>query len=345
MRIPSPFEIKNEFQLQCDSLAFINDSRAAAKQILNRKDPRLVLLVGPCSIHDPDMALEYGDRLKRLSAEIENFFIIMRLFLEKPRTRTGWKGIVYDPFLDKSNDIISGIKISRKLLLELTRQNIPTAAELLEPLIVPYFSDLFTWGLIGARTSASQPHRQMASGLPFPVGFKNDIHGELDVAISGILSSRIAHSYINIDESGRIASVRTRGNPLTHLVLRGSKSRSNYDSHSIDLALNDLQTNHLEPCLLIDCSHGNSGKDYQRQRMAFESVIQQICEGNHAIAGLMLESNIFSGNQVLGDDPSLLRYGVSITDSCMSWEETESLIRSADEKLSLRSISMSSVQK
>jgi 3-deoxy-7-phosphoheptulonate synthase len=313
---------------------FVLDARAQAEQILRRKIPRLALLVGPCSIHDPDLALEYGERLKKLSSEIENFFLIMRVFLEKPRTRAGWKGIVYDPHLDGSNDVVSGLKIARQLLLEMAKRKIPTATELLEPLVVPYFEDLITWGLIGARTSASQPHRQMASGLPFPVGFKNDIHGELDVAICGILSARMAHSFLHIDARGQIAAVQTEGNPLTHLVLRGSETRPNFDPHSVSAGLSALHVNHLEPSLLIDCSHGNSGKDHRRQHTAFESVIDQSLHGNDAIAGLMLESHLFAGKQAVGD--TQLRYGISITDSCIGWDETESLIRWADEKLSLR---------
>ena len=345
MHIPSPVEIRNEFPISDGARLFLADSRDSAKRILQREDPRLALLVGPCSIHNPVVALEYARKLKQLSLEVENLFLVMRLFLEKPRTRAGWKGLVYDPHLDGSDDIASGLRISRKLLLEMADLGVCCATELLEPLVVPYLEDLIAWGLIGARTSASQPHRQMASGLPFPVGFKNDIHGELDVAICGIVSSRMPHSYIGIDERGRIAGCKTSGNPLTHLVLRGSEIKSNFDPHSIAVGLSALLNNHLEPRVVVDCSHGNSGKDFRRQPIAFESVIQQAAEGNHAIAGLMIESHLFPGKQSLGDDPSLLRYGVSITDSCLGWDETASLIRWADEKLSCRAMSRSSVQK
>jgi 3-deoxy-7-phosphoheptulonate synthase len=334
MELPSPAQIKREFPLK-DS-GFIGASRAQAEQILRRTDQRLVVIVGPCSIHDPESAIEYARRLKKLKPEIDKtFFPIMRLFIEKPRTRLGWKGLLYDPHLDGSNDIAAGLRKSRELFLKIADLGVPCATELLEPIVAPYFDDLIVWGLIGARTSASQPHRQIASGLTFPIGFKNDFRGELDVAISGILTSRIPHSHIGINSMGHIASVQTPGNPLSHLVLRGSESHPNYDAASVAKALHTLREHRLEPRLLIDCSHGNCGKDHRRQRVVFESVMEQAAE-NKAIAGLMLESHLFAGKQPLGDDRSLLNYGVSITDPCLDWEETESL---------LRSMSISSVQK
>ena len=334
MELPSPSQIKQEYPLKSSGL--IANWRKSAKLILQRTDPRLVAIVGPCSVHDPESAIEYALRLKSISAEIEkNCFPIMRIFIEKPRTRLGWKGMLYDPHLDGTNDIAAGLRKSRELILRITEIGVPCATEILEPIIAPYFDDLIVWGLIGARTSASQPHRQVASGLAFPIGFKNDFRGELDVAISGILSSRIPHSHIGIDENGRITALNTRGNPLSHLVLRGSENGPNYDPTSVEKAVSELKNHRLEPRLLIDCSHGNCGKDHRRQRMVFESVIEQAAE-NKAIAGFMLESHLLPGKQPLGDDPSLLSYGVSITDPCLGWEETESL---------LRSMSISSVQK
>lgn len=343
--LPSPHQLKSEFPTHAPESNFIIGVRRDISAILRRADRRLALLVGPCSIHDPDEALEYASRLKKLSSKLKNFFPVMRLFFEKPRTRLGWKGILYDPFLDGSNDIAAGLRISRKMLLEITDKEIPCATELLEPLVAPYFDDLIAWGVIGARTSASQPHRQMASSLPFPVGFKNDVHGELDVAIAGILSSRTPHSFISIDLHGQIVGAQTLGNPLTHLILRGSVSEPNYDPQSVTKALEELQRHHLEPRLLIDCSHGNSKKDPERQKIAFRSVIEQILNGNEGIAGIMLESHLLSGKQRLGEDPSFLRYGVSITDACLGWEETEELLLWGDEQLSCRSISISSAQK
>lgn len=334
MELPSPAQIRNEYPLHARN--FIAAARNTAQKILERSDRRLVAIVGPCSIHDPESALEYARRLKKLTPEIsKTFFPIMRLFIEKPRTRLGWKGMLYDPHLDGSNDIATGLRKSRELFLEIAQLGVPCATEILEPIIAPYFDDLVVWGLIGARTSASQPHRQMASGLHFPIGFKNDFRGELDVAIAGILTSRIPHSYVGIDPKGHIAALQTEGNPLSHLVLRGSEKQSNYDAASIAKALEALREHRLEPRLIIDCSHGNCGKDHRRQRAVFESVMEQ-AEENKAIAGLMLESHLFEGKQPLGDDRSLLNYGVSITDPCLDWDETESL---------LRSMSISSVQK
>lgn len=331
--LPSPAALKQEYPLQCPD--FIAASRSTAKQILQRKDPRLALIVGPCSIHDPEAALEYAERLKKLKPEIEKtFFPIMRLFIEKPRTRVGWKGILYDPHLDGSHDITAGLRMSRDLILKIAEMGIPCATELLEPIVAPYFDDLVIWGFIGARTSASQPHRQMASGLNFPVGFKNDCYGEFEACVAGIGASRMAHSHIGIDATGKVAAIHTRGNPLTHLVLRGSETSPNYDPFSVEKAVRCLQQHRLEPRIMIDCSHGNCGKDHQKQQTAFESVMRQAAD-NPFLVGLMLESHLFSGKQPLGEDPSLLNYGVSITDPCLGWEETETL---------LRSMSISSVQ-
>jgi 3-deoxy-7-phosphoheptulonate synthase len=326
MELPSPAQIKNEFPLKARE--FIASARATAQAILQRSDPRLVAMVGPCSIHDTAAALEYARRLKQLIPAVEKtFYPIMRLFIEKPRTRLGWKGMLYDPHLDGSNDIVAGLRRSRELFLQIAEMGVPCATELLEPIVVPYFDDLITWGLVGARTSASQPHRQMASGLSFPVGFKNDCKGEIDAAIDSILAARIPHSHIGINSKGHVCAIRTKGNPLSHLVLRGSDRHPNYDAASLAKALDRLREHRLEPRLVIDCSHGNCGKDHRRQRLAFESIMEQAAS-NKAIAGIMLESHLFSGKQPLSDDRSLLHYGVSITDPCLDWEETEELLRS-----------------
>lgn len=323
MTLPTPAELKTEYPLSPEGMAFIAAARKTAKEILIRQDERKVAIVGPCSVHDPESILEYGKRLKKLSKEVEpHFFLVLRFFIEKSRTRLGWKGLLYDPGLDGSNDIASGLRLSRKLFIEMIEMGIPCATELLEPLVIPYFDDLIVWGMIGARTSASQPHRQMASGLPFPVGFKNGVHGELDVAISGILTSRLPHSHIGIDSNGKIASILSQGNPFTHLVLRGSEHQTNFDEASVAKAIRILQSQYLEPRLIIDCSHGNSGKDPQKQRIAFESVMEQ---KNPYIAGIMLESHLLRGKQSI--DCSPLQMGLSITDPCMGWEETEALLK------------------
>lgn len=344
MHILSPHELQSEFPLSQDRSAFIQSARRQAIATLHQKNNKIALLVGPCSIHDPNVALDYAHHLKTIFQKTQHFFPVMRIFLEKPRTHKGWKGLIYDPHLDGSNDICRGLCIARKLLLDLTELKIPCATELLEPLVLPYFEDLITWGMIGARTSASQPHRQLASSLPFPVGFKNGVHGELDIAIHGILTAQDSHTYLSIDPEGRICSKKTNGNPHAHLVLRGSEGATNYDPASIDAASQALISQNLNPHILIDCSHGNSKKDHRLQSKVFQSVIEQISEGNQSISGLMLESHLEEGKQPLGPFSSL-RYGVSITDSCIGWKETESLILWADETLSSCPISMSSVQK
>ena len=339
--LPSPATIKRELPLSGTACDFIKDARMKAEKIVKREEPLFALIVGPCSIHDPGSALEYALRLKKLSEDLSGaIFLVMRFFIEKPRTRLGWKGLMYDPFLDGSNNIEEGIRLSRKLLLEIAELKVPCASELLEPLAVEYLGDLISWGLVGARTSGSQPHRQLASGLPFPVGFKNGVNGEIDIAISALLSSRMPHSHISINEQGRISAVNTRGNPLTHIVLRGSNRQTNFDPEAIANASLQLSLHGLDPALLIDCGHGNCGRDHLRQKIAFQSVVKQIEEGNKNILGVMLESHLLEGNQPLLEDPFDLRYGVSITDPCLGWEETEELIRFADE-----AISMSSVQK
>ena len=320
----SPAEIERSLPLTSPIASFVQESRALSAKILRREDPRLALLLGPCSIHDEDEALEYGKQLKKLQEKVSSrFFLIMRVFVEKPRTRLGWKGMLYDPYLDGSNDLQEGVRRSRKLLLDLNELGIPCSTEFLEPLAAPYLADLITWGLIGARTTASQPHRQLASGLPFPVGFKNGIHGELDTPISGVLAARMPHAHFSIDREGKIASIQTTGNPLAHLVLRGSNQGPNCDASSIEKALRLLREHHLGEKLIVDCSHGNSGKDFHRQRWAFETVLSQ---DNPSIRGLMLESNLLAGKQPLSEELNQLHYGVSITDPCLSWQETEELI-------------------
>lgn len=326
MLLPTPRQIKTELPLTCpERIAFW---REEAINILEKRDPRLAIILGPCSIHDSESVLEYAHKLKSVKPEIEeNFFPIMRLFFEKPRTRLGWKGMLYDPHLNGTDDIESGIRKARKLILQIAELGIPCATELLEPLVLPYFDDLIVWGLIGARTAASQPHRQLASGLSFPTGFKNDCRGDLDVAIAGILASQIKHSHIGIDGSGHVSKIKTKGNPYCHLVLRGSDKKPNYDAHSIEIAIESLQNQRIDPRIVIDCSHGNCGKEHTKQKLVFESVVNQ-ARTNRAIRGIMLESHLLPGKQPLRDDPTLLSYGVSITDPCLGWDETEELLRS-----------------
>ena len=301
---------------------FIRSARLQAIQILEREDPRHVCVVGPCSIHDRTAALEYAERLGRLAQELKHpLFLVMRVFCEKPRTNAGWKGWLTDPDLDGTNDVVKGISATRDLLLALAEWEIPCAAEFLDPLAAPYYQDLITWGFIGARTVASQPHRQLASAFDFPIGFKNTIFGELDAAIKGILAARSPHCYLGIDDQGHAAAKWSSGNPHTHLVLRGSESRPNFDSVSIQTALEQLRQHRLEPRFLIDCSHGNSGKDHRRQQEVIEAILKDVPEG---FLGFMIESHLHEGKQVHLEH---LHYGLSITDSCISWSETEEILR------------------
>ncbi len=331
MSLLSPKELKNLLPLTGQDIAFISETRNIAKNIIKKKDKRIALLVGPCSIHDPTSALEYGQKLKSLS--LKTIFPIMRVFLEKPRTSVGWKGFLYDPHLDQSNYIEEGILRSRKLLLDLTQMQVPCVSEFLDPMTAPYFEDLMTWGIIGARTTSSQPHRLLASGLDFPVGFKNDLHGEIDTAINSILSTRLSHQRIGINEDGKVDTFLTLGNPWAHLVLRGSLHSTNYDQEHVLKAMNAMNAHHIPPSICIDCSHGNSQKNHTLQRKSFQSAIHQKLQGNLNLIGVMLESHLFEGKQSL-KKAKTLDYGVSITDACIGWKETESLIDWAEEMLS-----------
>lgn len=340
-QLPSPTALKRQFSLSLPQRNFIQAARRTASAILKREDNRLACIIGPCSIHEITGAVEYAKRLSCLSKEISrSLFLVMRVFCEKPRTKAGWKGMLYDPDLDGTWNVAKGLSQTRQLLLALADCEIPCAAEFLDPLAAPYYDDLITWGFIGARTAASQPHRQLASAFPFPIGFKNTIFGEIDVAINGILSARTEQIYLGIDNSGRAAAKRSRGNLHTHLVLRGSEERPNFDAASVQEAIRSLERYDLEPNLLIDCSHGNSGKDQRRQRLCFDAVLNQVKAGVNEIAGLMIESHLLEGKQPHG---KALHYGLSITDSCIGWEETEDLLLSAN--ATLCPMSISSVQK
>ncbi len=328
--LPSPEQIHQELPLPPKEQAFIAFARQQSQLIVQKKSPLLAGFIGPCSIHDSESAIDYALRLQKLSNELQDsWFLVMRAFIEKPRTQLGWKGFLYDPHLDGSNDLAEGIRRSRKLFLQLAQLRIPCACELLDPLIIDYFSDLISWGFIGARTSASPIHRQLASGMPFPVGFKNNTQGDVATAVSAALTSRAAHSHIGLDKQGRICSVDTPGNPWTHIVLRGSDAKPNFDPQSIAKAATLLKQNGLPSSLIVDCAHGNSKKNPLRQRDAFLSSMAQASEKDSPIIGVMMESHLFAGRQPLLKNPKHLSYGVSITDPCLHWEETETLLRMA----------------
>lgn len=332
--IPSPGEFKALLPVKQAQKEFIARTRQDIKYVLDGLDDRILLIVGPCSIHDIKAAKDYAERLKNLGKEISNTFLpVMRVYFEKPRTSIGWKGMLYDPHLDGSNDIASGMRLTRQLLLDLAELEVAAATEFLDPATPSYFGDLITWGCVGARTAASQTHRQIVSGLSLPVAFKNSTDGNIDIAINGVLASSMPHSYIGISDAGKTAIIHTNGNPSCHIVLRGGKNGSNYDPESIGNALNALKAANLPERLIIDCSHDNSDREHERQCTVFHSVINQIIEGNKNIRGLLLESHIFAGKQNLENDPSKLRYAVSLTDPCIDWATTESLLKFAHLKI------------
>ncbi len=302
-------------------------SRSTIQNLICGKDSRIALVFGPCSIHDLSSALEYARRFRALAEEIStNCFCVMRVYVEKPRTSTGWKGVVYDPHLDGSSDLQTGIFWARELFLTLTDLGIPIATEILHPLLSPFFSDLVSWGFIGARTSASQPHRELASFLPFPVGFKNSPDGNIQQAIQAMASTRQPHRFPSIGPQGQLTAVDSVGNPWTHVVLRGSSSGSNYDPATLSDTSQLLQASGFKHRILIDCSHDNCSKTFYKQKESFASVLHQICQGNPMVLGMMLESYLEEGSQFLTESPSSLHYGVSVTDPCLSWNETETLL-------------------
>lgn len=325
--LPSPSALKQELPAMPKHVEFVHESRYRIQRILDGEDPRMLLIVGPCSIHDITAAKEYAIKLHQLSSRIsKSFLVAMRAYFEKPRTTLGWKGMLHDPHLNGTNDICTGLRLSRELLLFLADLGMPAATEFLDPASPRFIGDLVSWACIGARTSESQIHRQFASGLPMPVAFKNSTSGNVDVAINGVLAATCPHAFPGIDDHGKIAVMQTKGNPYAHIALRGGESKPNYDAQSISLSLEHLKKAHLPQRLVIDCSHDNSCRKYEQQVHVFQSVIQQHIQGNTAIKGVALESNLFAGNQMPLLDNSRLQYAVSLTDPCMDWAMTENLI-------------------
>jgi 3-deoxy-7-phosphoheptulonate synthase len=333
-RLPPPDAIRAELPLSPRGAATVAAARETLVAILARRDPRLFVVVGPCSIHDVAAAHEYAERLLALAKRVErSLFLVMRVYFEKPRTTVGWKGLINDPDLDDSFHIEKGIRLARRLLLDLAELGLPTATEALDPIMPQYLAELVGWYAIGARTTESQTHREMASGLSAPVGFKNGTDGSLDVAINALQSVRHPHHFLGITPDGQLAVFRTRGNPNAHIVLRGGGGRTNYDSVSMALCEQALAKGGLPVNVVVDCSHGNSNKDPALQPLVAENCVNQIVEGNRSIVGLMLESHLHAGSQPIPADRSQLRYGVSITDACMDWQTTERLLRGMDERL------------
>ena len=333
--LTNPHDLKRDLPQTDKAKETVRCGRKAIKDILDGKDSRTMIIIGPCSIHDTKSAEEYATKLKELSNKVsDKFLIIMRTYFEKPRTSIGWKGFIYDPDLNGLNDINKGLHLSREILLHNAGIGLPSATEYLEAFTPQYNSDLISWAAIGARTVESPQHRQLASGLSMPVGFKNGTEGNIKVAINAMLSARERHSFLGINELGAPCIVNTSGNPYTHLVLRGGDRSTNYDEKNVKEAQTLLKAHQLSPKLMIDCNHGNSKKDHGQQVLVFKNIIQQIKDGNKGIIGIMIESNLNSGNQPIpkdldGFDSTKLEYGTSVTDACIDWETTESLLLDA----------------
>ncbi|MGQ0286203.1 3-deoxy-7-phosphoheptulonate synthase [Pasteurellaceae bacterium 22721_9_1] len=323
----TPAELKQKLPLPQNLRSQIENHRRDISNIIHKKDPRLLVVIGPCSVHDPIAALDYAKRLKALSDELKDqLYIVMRVYFEKPRTTVGWKGLINDPKIDGSFDVEHGLHIARQLLLELVEMGLPLATEALDPMTPQYLADLFSWSAIGARTTESQTHRELASGLSMAVGFKNGTDGSLDIAINALKSASAGHSFIGINQQGQVNLLHTEGNPDGHVILRGGKT-PNYEAEFVKQCEEALEKAGLPSAIMIDCSHGNSNKDYRRQPLVAENALQQIVEGNSSIIGLMLESHINAGNQSADQPVANMQYGVSITDACIDWQTTDQLLR------------------
>ncbi|PSW08019.1 3-deoxy-7-phosphoheptulonate synthase [Photobacterium rosenbergii] len=329
----TPQELRSKLPVSDNALNFIRESRQTIADIIHKRDHRLLVVCGPCSIHDVEAAKDYAVKLKALSEELsDQLYIVMRVYFEKPRTTVGWKGLINDPHLDGSFEVEEGLHIGRQLLIDLVEMGIPLATEALDPISPQYLGDLFSWAAIGARTTESQTHREMASGLSMPVGFKNGTDGSLGTAINAMQAAASGHRFMGINRDGQVALLNTQGNPDGHVILRGGK-QTNYDSVSVTECENEMNAAGLSPSLMVDCSHANSRKDYRRQPLVAEDVIHQIREGNKSIIGLMLESHINEGNQSADLPRGEMAYGVSITDACINWESTDTLLRHTHQEL------------
>ena len=332
--LPTPNEIKALLPLNGSAERTVLKFRGEVENILDGKDSRQFVVVGPCSIHHIDSAIDYARRLRRLADKVsDKLLLIMRVYFEKPRTTVGWKGLINDPDMDDSFHVEKGLKLARRLLIEIAEMDLPAATEALDPIVPQYISDLITWSAIGARTIESQTHREMASGLSMPVGLKNGTNGNIGVALNALKAARGSHSILGINATGQVSVFRTSGNPYGHIILRGGGGGTNYESEKIRAVEKQIEDAGLPPRLVIDCSHGNSNKDHTRQGGVFGEIIDQVRTGNRSIVGTMLESHLNPGNQPIAPSIEALEYGVSITDKCMGWEETEALLMDAYHRL------------
>ncbi len=330
--LPPPSALHEEIPASAAATATVNQARRALEAILDGRDPRLLVVVGPCSIHDPVAAMEYARRLKELADELAGqLLLVMRVYFEKPRTTVGWKGLINDPRMDDSFCIEEGMRLGRQLLVDINALGLPCGTEALDPITPQYLGDLIAWSAIGARTTESQTHREMASGLSSPVGFKNGTDGNLEVAINAMLSASQPHAFLGINGEGQVAVTHTTGNPYGHLILRGG-AVPNYDSVAVAQASAALEAAKLPVNIVVDCSHANSRKNHALQTLVLKDVVHQVLDGTRAIKGVMLESNLFEGNQKLTRAQDL-RYGVSITDACLGWDTTAACLREAAARL------------
>lgn len=324
----TPAKLKAEYSITEKGSETVFESRKTINEILSGQDKRMLAIVGPCSIHNPESALEYAKKLLQLKNQYsEQMYIVMRVYFEKPRTTIGWRGLIIDPDLDGSYNINNGFRRARKLLVQITDMGLPTASEMLDPIIPQFISDLISWASVGARTTESQTHRNMASGLSMPVGFKNGTDGSIQTAVDALQSAMHPHSFMGIDEEGRTCILNTSGNPSSHLILRGGKHGPNYYEEYVEAAEELMKKAKINPALLIDCSHANSGKTPQKQLRVLRSIMDQRRRHAHIIKGFMIESNLFEGNQAIPDNMDNLSYGVSITDGCVGWESTEEMLQ------------------
>ena len=334
--LPTPQEIHTELPLTPVMEDFVETSRHRIEEIIRRRDKRILVVTGPCSIDNADAALDYADRLKKLQEKVEEkFMLVMRTYFEKPRTTIGWKGLVYDPDLDKTFNIEKGLRLSRKILLAMAERKLPAATEFLDPIIPQYLSDLISWAAIGARTTESQTHRQLVSGLSMPVGFKNATDGSIHIAIDAIKTAAAKHSFLGVINDGRTGVFHTKGNKNCNVILRGSSNATNYTSEYIAFTEELMRKSGLIPSIIVDCSHGNSMRQPTNQPAVFKDIVKQLNDGATSIAGVMLESYLKTGKQSMTDRNSLT-YGLSITDGCLGWEETEDLILEAFDTLTLK---------
>ncbi|WP_434684347.1 3-deoxy-7-phosphoheptulonate synthase [Pseudanabaena minima] len=318
----APVEVKAELPITTAIAKVVSNARARIRNILNGSDRRLLVVVGPCSIHDVKAAREYAEKLAKFREDVSDALeIVMRVYFEKPRTTVGWKGLINDPHLNGTFDINYGIRLARGLLLDVAKLGLPSATELLDPIVPQYLADLISWTAIGARTTESQTHREMSSGLSMPVGFKNGTDGSIDVAINALLSARQPHRFLGVNNEGMASIVTTTGNPDGHIVLRGGKQGPNYDNVHVEAIANRLRDRKLLPYMMVDCSHDNSGQDYKNQPIVLQDIAEQVRHGSEHIVGIMLESHLNRGKQPL-KELSKLEYGKSITDGCINFETT-----------------------